>query len=66
MTIREYTKEFYKVNIGSGHMEDTPDKVARSITGLIFDIQDELGLFSLIFVAEAYQVSLKVALRGSG
>ena len=28
MTVRKYTKEFYKVNIRSGHMEDTLERVA--------------------------------------
>ena len=40
-------------------MKDTPEKVARYINGIIFDIQDELGLFSLRFVEEAYHVALK-------
>ena len=40
-------------------MEDKPDKIARYINGLIFDIQDELGLLSLRSVEEAYQVALK-------
>ena len=59
MTVREYTEEFYKVNIRSGHMEDTPEKVARYINGIIFDIQDELGLFSLRSVEEAYEATLR-------
>ena len=59
MTIREYIEEFYKVNIRSGHMEDTREKIARYINGLRFDIQDELGLLSLRSVEEAYQVALK-------
>ena len=40
-------------------MEDTPERVARYVNGLIFDIQDELGLLSLRYVEEAYQVALK-------
>ena len=41
MTVRDYTEEFYKANIRSGHMEDTPKKVARYVNGIRFDIQDE-------------------------
>ena len=37
MIVREYTEEFYKVNIISGHMEDTRKKVTRYINGIIFD-----------------------------
>ena len=59
MIVREYTKEFYKVNIRSGHMEDTLERVVRFINGLIFHIQYELGFFSLIFVEEEYHVALR-------
>jgi hypothetical protein len=54
MTVREYTEEFYKVNIRSGHIEDTPERVDRYANGLRFDIQDELSLLSLKFVEESY------------
>ena len=60
MTVREYTKEFYKVNIRSGHMEDTLERVSRYVNGLRFDIQDELSLLSLRSVEEAYQIAMKV------
>ena len=60
MTVKEYTEEFYKVNIRSGHIEDTLERVARYINGLRFDIQDELSLLSLKSVEEAYQISMKV------
>ena len=60
MTVREYTEEFYKVNIRSRHMEDTPKKVSRYVNDLIFYIQYELHLLSLISVKEAYQISMKV------
>ena len=58
MTIREFTREFYKVNIRSSHIEDTPEKFFRYVNILRFDIQDELSLLSLISVEEAYQVAL--------
>ena len=60
MTVRDYTEEFYKVNIRSGHMEDTPERVTRYVNGLRFDIQDELSLLSLRYVKEAYQIAMKV------
>ena len=59
MTVREYTEEFYKVNIIYGHIEDKLERVARYVNGLRSDIQDELSFLSLRFVEEAYQVSLK-------
>ena len=60
MTVREFTEEFYKVNIRSSHIEDTPERVTRYVNSLIFDIQDELSLISLISMEETYQVPLKV------
>ena len=59
MTVREFTKEFYKVNIRLGQIEDTPEKVARYVNSLTFDIQDKLSLLSLRSIKEAYQVALK-------
>ena len=38
MTVREYTKEFYQVNLRAGHVEDTPEKTARYINHLRLDI----------------------------
>ena len=60
MTTREFTEEFYKVNIRSSHIEDTPKRVSRYVNRLRFDIQDELSLMSLIYMEEDYQVALKV------
>ena len=59
MTVREYIEEFYKVNIRFGHIEDTPQRAARYVNGLISNIQDELSLLSLRSTEEAYQVALK-------
>lgn len=60
LTVREYTEEFYKVNIRAGYTEDNSEKVARYINGLRFDIQDEMSLLSPKSVEEAYQCTLKV------
>ena len=60
MKVRDFTEEFYRVNIRSCHIEDTPEKVSRYVNSLRFDIQDELSLLSLRFVKEPYQVSFKV------
>ena len=38
LTIREYTEEFYKINIRAGYTEDTFEKVSRYMSGLKFDI----------------------------
>ena len=40
MTVREYTKEFYKINLREGYIEDTMEKVVIYPYGLRYDIQD--------------------------
>ena len=37
-TVKEYTKELYKINIRAGHRESDDAKVARYVNGLIYDI----------------------------
>lgn len=60
LTVREYTENFYKVNIRAGHTGDNSEKVARYMNGLKYDIQDEMNLFSPKSIEEAYQCALKV------
>ena len=60
LIVREYTKEFYKVNIRAGHTKDNYEKVARYMNGLKYDIQDEMSLFSPKSFEEVYQCALKV------
>ena len=38
MTMKDYTKEFYKLTIWFGHRESSNEKVARYINGLSFNI----------------------------
>jgi hypothetical protein len=38
MTVKEYTEEFYKLNIRTGHRESDDEKVARYMNGLRCDI----------------------------
>eukprot|EP00253_Pinus_taeda_P023587 PITA_23587 len=59
MSVKEYTEEFYKLNIRTGHVEDDLEKVARYINGLRYEIQDEISLLSLKIVEDAYQATLK-------
>jgi hypothetical protein len=37
MSVKEYTEEFYKINIRAGHCESDDEKVAR-YNGLRYDI----------------------------
>jgi hypothetical protein len=59
MMVKEYTKEFYKLNIRAGHRESDDEKVARYINGLRYEIQDELSMATIRTVEDAYQMALK-------
>ena len=59
MTVKEYTEEFYKLNIRAGHRESDDEKVARYLNGLRYDIQDELSMLTIRTVEYAYQLGLK-------
>ena len=59
MTMREYTEEFYKINLRAGYIEDMVEKVARYLNGLKYDIQDELSLVNPTRIDEAYRYALR-------
>jgi hypothetical protein len=59
MTVKEYTEEFYKINIRASHRESDDEKVARYPNGLRYDIQDKLSMKTIRTVEDAYQMALK-------
>jgi hypothetical protein len=59
MMVKEYTEEFYRLNIRAGHQESDDEKVARYLSGLRYDIQDELSMVTIRMVEDAYQMALK-------
>jgi hypothetical protein len=59
MTVKEYTEEFYQLNIRAGHRESDDEKVSRYLNGLRYDIQDELSMVTIRTVEDAYQMALK-------
>jgi hypothetical protein len=59
MTVKEYTEEFYKLNIRAGHRESDDEKVAKYMNGLRYNIQDEMSMRTIIMVEDAYQMALK-------
>jgi hypothetical protein len=59
MTVKEYTEEFYKLNIRVGDRESDDEKVARYLNGLRYDIQDELSMTTIRTIEDAYQMALK-------
>lgn len=59
MTVKEFTEEFYKLNLRAGYVGDTPKKTARFVNGLRGEILDEISILSPRTLDEAYQFSLK-------
>jgi hypothetical protein len=59
MTVKEYTEQFYKLNIRAGHRESDDEKVSRNMNGLRYDIQDEMSMTTIRTVEDAYQRALK-------
>jgi hypothetical protein len=60
MIVKEYTEEFYRLNIRADHQESDDEKVARYLNVLRYDIQDELNMVTIKMMEDAYQMALKV------
>jgi uncharacterized protein YjbK len=59
MIVKEYTKEFYKLNIKARQRERDEEKVSRYINDLSYEIQDELSMMLVRTVEDSYQFTLK-------
>jgi hypothetical protein len=59
MSVKEYTEEFYRINIRARHRDNDDEKVARYMNGLQYDIQDEMRMMTIRNVEDAYQIALK-------
>lgn len=59
MTVKEYTEEFYRVNLRAGYTDDTPEKTARYVNGLRLEILDEISILSPRNIEEAFQSAVK-------
>eukprot|EP00253_Pinus_taeda_P017366 PITA_17366 len=55
MTVKEYTEEFYRVNLWAGYIDDTPEKTTRYVNGLRLEILDEISILSPRNIEEAFQ-----------
>jgi hypothetical protein len=47
MIVKEYTEQFYQLNIRTGQRERDEERVARYINGLRYEIQDEISMMSI-------------------
>jgi hypothetical protein len=59
MNVKEYTKEFYRLNIRAGQRERDEEKVARYINFLRYEIQDEIRMRTIRIVEDEYQIAVK-------
>ena len=59
MTVKEYTEEFYQVNLRAGYTEDTPENTARFVNGIRLEILDEISILSPKTIEDTYQSALK-------
>ena len=60
MTVKEYTKEFFKMSIRDGQTQGDVERVARYINGPKYEIQYEFILLNLKTVKDAYQEASRV------
>ena len=59
LMVREYTKEFYKLNLRVVYVEESAEKVARYVNGIRMYIQEEINMISARTMEEAYQCALR-------
>ena len=59
MTVKDYTKEFYKLDIRFGHIDDEVENVVGYLNGLRTSIQDEINFVKMSSVEQAYLYALK-------
>jgi hypothetical protein len=59
MIVKEYTEEFYKLNIRTGQREKDEEKFTRYINGLRYEIQDEINMMTVRIIEDDYQIALK-------
>jgi hypothetical protein len=59
MSLKEYTEEFYKINIRECHQESNDEKVSKYMNGLRYDIQYEMSMMTLRNVEYSYHMALK-------
>jgi hypothetical protein len=59
VSVKEYTEEFYRINIRADHRESDDEKVARYMNGLRYDIQDEMSMMTIRNVEDVYHMALK-------
>jgi hypothetical protein len=59
LSVKEYTEEFYPLNIRDGQKENEDEKTTKYINGLRYEIQEEINMMYFRKVEDAYQATLK-------
>jgi hypothetical protein len=59
LSVKEYTEEFYRLNIRARQKENEDEKPTRYINGLRYEIQEEIFMMFVSKVEDAYQATLK-------
>jgi hypothetical protein len=54
MNLKEYTEDFYKLNIRDGQRERDEETISRYINGLRYEIQDEINMMIVRTVKDVY------------
>jgi hypothetical protein len=54
MSVKEYTEEFYKINIRVGHRESDDEKVFKYMNGMRYEIQDEMSMMTIWTMEDTY------------
>jgi hypothetical protein len=57
--VKEYTEEFYQLNIRVGQKENEDEKTTRYINGMRYDIQDEINMMYVSKVQGFLSISLE-------
>ena len=60
MIFKDYTEEFYKLNIRTGQGEKDEENIFRYKNGLRYEIQDEISMMSIRTMEDSYHLALKV------
>ena len=54
MLVKEYTEEFYRINIRAGHQERDDEKFFRYMNGLRYEIQEEMSMMTIQTMEDSY------------
>ena len=60
ISVKDYTEEFYILEIRFGQADHEIEKISRNLNGLRSRIKDEMSFVKIYSVEEAYQYALKV------